>query len=71
MTELEKMIKGLEYSSADKDLEIMRNKAKDLCLDYNLLRSNQAEEKENIIKKLFGKIGQNLGIMALFTAIMD
>ena len=66
MTELEKMINGLEYNSADKDLEIMRNKAKDLCLDYNLLKSNQAEEKENIVKKLFGKIGQNFAITAPF-----
>ncbi|WP_157151121.1 sugar O-acetyltransferase [Brachyspira sp. SAP_772] len=66
MNEFEKMINGLEYKSSEKDLEEMRNKAKDLCLDYNLLKSNQLKEKENIIKKLFGKIGENFGITAPF-----
>ncbi|MEI0530808.1 sugar O-acetyltransferase [Brachyspira pilosicoli] len=66
MNEFEKMINGFEYKSTGKDLEEMRNKAKDLCLDYNLLKSNQLEEKENIIKELFGKIGKNFGITAPF-----
>lgn len=66
MNEFEKMINGFEYNSTGKDLEEMRNKAKDLCLDYNLLKSNQLKEKENIIKELFGKIGKNFGITAPF-----
>lgn len=66
MNELEKMINGLEYCSGDKDLEMMRDKAKDLCLEYNLLKSNQTKEKEDIIKKLFGKIGKDFGITAPF-----
>ncbi|WP_297286301.1 sugar O-acetyltransferase [uncultured Brachyspira sp.] len=66
MNEFEKMINGFEYRSSEKDLEEMRNKAKDLCMDYNLLKSNQLKEKENIIKELFGKIGKNFGITAPF-----
>ncbi|WP_297278353.1 sugar O-acetyltransferase [uncultured Brachyspira sp.] len=66
MNELEKMINGFEYFSGDKDLEEMRNKAKDLCFDYNFLKSNQQKEKEDIIRKLFGKIGKNFGINAPF-----
>ena len=66
MNELEKMINGLEYCSGDKYLEMMRDKAKDLCLEYNLLKSNQTKEKEDIIKKLFGKIGKDFGITAPF-----
>ena len=66
MNEFEKMINGLEYKSSEKDLEDMRNKTKDLCLDYNLLKSNQLKEKENIIKELFGKIGNNFVITAPF-----
>ena len=64
MNEFEKMINGFEYRSSEKDLEEMRNKAKDLCMDYNSLKSNQL--KENIIKELFGKIGKNFGITAPF-----
>ncbi|WP_295161844.1 sugar O-acetyltransferase [uncultured Brachyspira sp.] len=60
------MIKGLEYSSSDKNLTNMRNKAKDLCLEYNLLKSEQLKEKEYIIKNLFGKIGKNFEITAPF-----
>ena len=66
MKELEKMIKGMEYYSSDKDLEKMRNKAKDLCLEYNFLKSNQSKEREDIIRKLFGKIGKDFFITAPF-----
>lgn len=66
MNEFEKMINRFEYRSSEKDLEEMRNKAKDLCMDYNSLKSNQLKEKENIIKELFGKIGKNFGITAPF-----
>lgn len=66
MTELEKMIAGLEYCSADKYLEDLRSKSKDLCLEYNLLKSNQETEKVNIIKKLFGKTGNNFGVTSPF-----
>lgn len=66
MNEFEKMINGFEYRSSEKDLEEMRNKAKDLCMDYNSLKSNQLKEKENIIKELFGKIVKNFGITAPF-----
>lgn len=66
MKELEKMIKGMEYYSSDKDLEKMRNKAKDLCLEYNFLKSNQSKEREDIIRKLFGKIGEDFFITAPF-----
>lgn len=45
MTELEKMINGMEYNSSDRDLALMRDKAKDLCIDYNMLKSNQLKEK--------------------------
>ena len=66
MTELEKMINGMEYNSSDRDLALMRDKAKDLCIDYNMLKSNQLKEKEYIIKKLFSKIGNDFFITAPF-----
>ncbi|WP_157154241.1 sugar O-acetyltransferase [Brachyspira murdochii] len=66
MTELEKMINGMEYNSSDRDLALMRDKAKDLCIDYNMLKSNQLKEKEDIIKRLFSKIGNDFFITAPF-----
>ena len=66
MTELEKMINGMEYNSLDRDLALMRDKAKDLCIDYNMLKSNQLKEKEYIIKKLLSKIGNDFFITAPF-----
>ena len=66
MTELEKMINGMEYNSSDRDLALMRDKAKDLCIDYNMLKSNQLKEKEYIIKKLLSKIGNDFFITAPF-----
>lgn len=32
--------------------------AKDKCYDYNQLRPSNNEEKENIIKEIFGKTGK-------------
>ena len=66
MTELEKMINGMEYNSSDRDLALMRDKAKDLCIDYNMLKSNQLKEKKYIIKKLLSKIGNDFFITAPF-----
>lgn len=66
MNELEKMINGFEYSSTSKELEELRNKAKDLCIEYNTLKSHQVKEKEDIIKNLFGKIGSNFYINSPF-----
>ena len=66
MSELEKMINGMEYHSSNRDLALMRDKAKDLCIDYNMLKSNQLKEKVDIIRKLFSKIGNDFFITGPF-----
>ena len=56
MSEKEKMILGELYNSeSDKELVKDRTRAKDLCYDYNMLKPSKRKEREEIIKKLFGK----------------
>lgn len=57
MTEKEKMLSSLLYNANDSELIAERNRAKELCYDYNNLRPSQTQEQAEIIKKLFGKIG--------------
>lgn len=61
MTEKEKMLAGEIYdANYDKDLEVERFKAKDMCYKYNnLLPSDRAGQKA-ILKELFGHIENNI-----------
>ena len=53
MTEKEKAAAGLLYdANYDPHLLEERARAKDLCLDYNLTRSNQGEERLRLLRAL-------------------
>ena len=67
MTEKEKMLSG-ELYNANKDSELVaeRVKAKDLCFDFNNLRPSQKAEKEDLLKKLLGSVGENIEIISPF-----
>lgn len=67
MTEKEKMLSG-ELYNANKDSELVaeRVKAKDLCFDFNNLRPSQKAEKEDILKKLLGSVGENIEFISPF-----
>ena len=59
MTEKEKMLAGELYdANYNENLIKERYLAKDKCYDYNQLRPSNHEEKENIIKEIFGKTGK-------------
>lgn len=62
MQEKEKMLSGKLYNPLLDGLLEDRENAKKLCYDYNLLSPEEVEEKQNIIKKLFNKTGQNFTI---------
>lgn len=62
MTEKEKMISGRLYNPNTAELIKARECAKNLCWEYNSLKPAQTEEKNLIIKKLFGSIGNNFQI---------
>ncbi len=61
MTEKEKAAQGLLYD-ANNDADLVRERidCRELCCEYNKLTPSQIEEKEILIKKLFGKTGKAL-----------
>ena len=60
MTEKEKVQKGLMYNpNFDKELTDERNKAKDICYEYNNLKPSELEKRKEVIKKLLGKTEEN------------
>lgn len=52
MTEKEKMLNGLIYNSSDKELGVIREKAHNLCNDYNCTYKNETEKRNEILKEL-------------------
>ncbi|HIX89944.1 MAG TPA: sugar O-acetyltransferase [Candidatus Agathobaculum pullicola] len=60
MTEREKAAAGLLYdANYDPDLLQARATAKDLCMDYNQLRSTQQEQRLHLLHKLLGSCGED------------
>lgn len=55
LNEKEKMLNGQIYDATDELLIQEREKAKDLCFEYNHLRLSKIDERKSLIKKLFGK----------------
>jgi Acetyltransferase (isoleucine patch superfamily) len=67
VTEREKMLEGLLYNANhDKEIIKEREKAKDLCYEYNQLRPSDLEKQKAIISMLLGKIGEGFYITAPF-----
>ncbi|MFB6362813.1 sugar O-acetyltransferase [Paenibacillus elgii] len=66
-TEKEKMKLGLLYdANGNESLIKEREYAKEICFRYNQLPPSRAEERKDIIKKLFGKTGNNFLIEPSF-----
>lgn len=66
MTEREKMLAVELYDCGDKELLERWHKAKDLVRDYNLIASENLDEKEKVLSELLGGKGKNLWITAPF-----
>ena len=63
MTEKEKMVQGMLYdANFDKELIADRLRSKELCYEYNMLRPSDEDEHKQILKKLIGKMGENICI---------
>ncbi len=43
-----------------------REKAKDLCFEYNLIKPSNRKEREQLIKKIFAKTGENILVESSF-----
>lgn len=66
MSEEEKMLSGELYNSSDEQLVEKLMNAKRLCNQYNKLDIDDTETGNEIIKKLFSKIGNDFMIMPNF-----
>lgn len=59
MTEKEKMLAGELYDSSEKTLAKERTYAKTLCEELNRTPVTEGAKREELIKKLLGKTGEN------------
>lgn len=67
MTEKEKMAKGYLYdANYDNTLLEERNKAKDLCFEYNSCMPSDSDKQKEIMKKILGHIKGDFVITAPF-----
>jgi len=66
MTEKEKMLNKMLYNANNKELTNERNKAKDLCHQFNQLNPSNKKEQQNVMKKLLGKTKGSFSILAPF-----
>ena len=67
MTEKEKMCAQMLYdANYDQTLLEERDKAKDLCHQYNQLRPSDRAGQREVLKKLLGKTGENFTLTAPF-----
>ena len=66
LTEKEKMLKGLPYDASDKELRKLFFKCKDKIEKYNKTSYKQQNLREQIIRKLFCSVGENIYIEPFF-----
>ncbi len=66
MTELEKCMAGEDYNCHDQIFLDFKSHARKLLQEYNALAYEQKEEKEKILKELFGEIGTKVSVASPF-----
>ena len=67
MTEKEKAAAGYLYN-ANYDSEILKDirACNDLCFEFNQIKPSEREKQAEILKKIFGKMGENVAVNAPF-----
>jgi len=66
VTEKEKMLAGEFYTASDPQLVNDRQKARRLVWKFNNSHPDELADRKNILKELFGKIGENIFIEPSF-----
>lgn len=66
MTEKDKMISGELYDATDPELGKDRERVKELCFDYNMLRPSDTEKQRKLLHEIIGKMGENITILPSF-----
>ncbi|AGA24608.1 sugar O-acetyltransferase [Singulisphaera acidiphila] len=59
-SERDKMLAGEMYDPLDPDLCVIRDRARDLCQALNATREAQQEERQRILRDLFGAGGESV-----------
>lgn len=59
MTQAERMKKGLLYLPLDEEILKVQLDAQELLYDYNRTRPHETEKRRELLKKMFGEIGEN------------
>lgn len=63
MTAQEKMLQGKLFFPADPTLKAQRLRARDMLFEYNtVLRPSQGEERQAMLRKLFGTTGKKFSV---------
>lgn len=66
MTEQEKMLRGLSYHAEDASLSRQRLRAKELCYRFQMLSPLESEKRQEILRALIGKMGEDCFITGPF-----
>lgn len=61
-SEKEKMLAGALYDASDPQLVAERQRARDLCRELNLSRQQDGQQRQRILRNLFGRIGEGVWI---------
>lgn len=67
MSEKQKMLNGEIYNAYDESLILLRNKTRHLTKLYNDTEPEEIMNRVSILRKIFGKIGENFEIEPPFT----
>lgn len=66
MSAKEKMLNGEYYISWDEELTAERDRAKDILFEFNNMKPSLREERDKVIRGLFGKVGKNCWVESPF-----
>lgn len=65
-TEREKMLAGELYDPFDSELVAARERARDLCLELNVTRDSQSDERRRLLREIFGTGGDSVWMQPPF-----
>lgn len=66
MTELEKLKAGLEYDFWDKEVDGLKTHAIQCCQKLNAISVEEVAKRTEVIKTLFGSVGENVAVLPIF-----
>ena len=68
MTQRQRMVEGLVYDPADKEIMDEQEKCLELLYDFNATRPSEGKKREELLKKMFGSVGEGVYLEPPFHA---